>query len=68
MAAIHDTAYPRLKYNLTQKEITRVYTPVDEEMIWLKKRRFKGDQSLTCLVYLKCFQRLGYFQIGRAHV
>ncbi len=61
MAAIHDTAYPRLKYNLTQKEIARVYTPMDEEMIWLKKRHFKGDQSLTCLVYLKCFQRLGYF-------
>ncbi len=61
MAAIHDTAYPRLKYNLTQKDIIRVYTPVDEEMIWLKKRRFKGEQSLTCLVYLKCFQRLGYF-------
>lgn len=61
MAAIHDTAYPRLKFNLTQKEISRVYTPVDEEMIWLKKRRFNGDQSLTCLVYLKCFQRLGYF-------
>lgn len=61
MAAIHDTAYPRLKYNLTQKEIARVYTPVDEEMVWLKKRRFGGDQSLSCLVYLKCFQRLGYF-------
>jgi hypothetical protein len=29
MAAIHDTAYPRLKYNLTQKEIARVYTPID---------------------------------------
>lgn len=29
MAAIHDTAYPRLKYNLTQKEISRAYTPVD---------------------------------------
>jgi hypothetical protein len=50
MAAIHDTAYPRLKYNLTQKEIIRVYTPMDEKMIWLKKRRFKDDQSLTCLV------------------
>ena len=61
MAAIHDTAYPRLKYNLTQKEITRVYTPIDEEIAWLRKRRFKGEQSLTCLVYLKCFQRLGYF-------
>ncbi len=32
MAAIYDTAYPRLKYNLTQKEIFRVYTPIDEEL------------------------------------
>ncbi|MEH6478264.1 MAG: DUF4158 domain-containing protein, partial [Sneathiella sp.] len=61
MTAIYDTAYPRLKYNLTQKEIIRVYTPVDEELIWLKKRRFRGELSLACLVYLKCFQRLGYF-------
>ena len=61
MAAIHDTAYPRLKYNLTQKEIARVYTPIDEEIAWLRKRRFKGEQSLTCLVYLESFQRLGYF-------
>ena len=61
MAAIHDTAYPRLKYNLTQKEIARVYTPIDEEIAWLRKRRFKGEQPLACLVYLKCFQRLGYF-------
>jgi hypothetical protein len=47
MAAIYDTAYPRLKYNLTQKEIIRVYTPVDEELIWLKKRRFRGELSLA---------------------
>ncbi|MVF14919.1 Tn3 family transposase [Ketobacter sp. MCCC 1A13808] len=61
MAAIHDTAFPRIKYNLTHKEIARVYTPIHEEIIWVRKRRFKGAQSLTCLVYLKCFQRLGYF-------
>lgn len=58
MAAIHDTAYPRLKYNLTQKEIASVYTLIDEEIAWLRKRRFKGELPL---VYLKCFQRLGNF-------
>ena len=50
MAAIHDTAYPRLKFNLTKKEITKVYTPLDEEIVWAKSKRFKGQQLLLCLV------------------
>lgn len=61
MAAIHDTAYPRLKYNLTKKEIIRIYTPLDEEIIWANARRFKREQFLLCLVYIKYFQRLGHF-------
>ena len=61
MAAIYDTAYPRLKYNLTKKEIIRIYTPLDEEIIWANSRRFKREQFLLCLVYIKYFQRLGHF-------
>ena len=61
MAAIHDTAYPRLKYNLSQKEINSIYTPLDDELIWVRTRRLKGELTLLCLVFLKCFQRLGYF-------
>ncbi len=61
MAAIHDTAYPRLKYSLSQKEISRIFTPLDEELNWVRARRLKGNLSLLCLVLLKCFQRLGYF-------
>ena len=31
------------------------------EIAWPKRRRFKDDAELLSLVYLKCFQRLGYF-------
>jgi hypothetical protein len=27
MAAIHETAYPRIKSNLSKKELTEIYTP-----------------------------------------
>jgi len=61
MAAVQDTAYPKLKHNITKKEITRIYTPLDEEILFANQFRYTADKRFLCLLYIKCFQRLGYF-------
>lgn len=61
MPAIHETAYPRLKQNLSAHDIERLYTPTDQEVASLRKRRFGTPLLLNAMVYLKCFQLLGYF-------
>lgn len=60
MASIQDTAYPRLKSNLTPKELASIYTPTPEELL-LAERVTKGRVAkLGFLILLKIFQRLGY--------
>lgn len=60
MPSIQDTAYPRLKTNLSQKELDAIYTPTIEELD-LAARVTKGRvTNLGFLVLLKVFQRLGY--------
>lgn len=61
MTAIHETAYPRLNPNVPAKEVKRIYTPTNNEWRWVRQRRMGRDAYLGQLVYLKCFQRLGYF-------
>jgi len=61
MAAIHETAYPRLKFDLSQEELIKFYTPFVKEQQFAK-RHTKGMNGRVCfLVLLKTFQRLGYF-------
>jgi hypothetical protein len=60
MPSIQETAYPRLKSNLTAKELLAIYTPTAEELA-LARRATKGRiPQLEFLVLLKTFQRLGY--------
>lgn len=61
MVAINETAYPRFKYNATKPEIRAVYTPDDQEQRWMRARRVNPQLQQVYIVYLKCFQRLGYF-------
>ena len=61
MASIHETAYPRLSYNITKKDLHKVYTPTSDEYLWLNKQRLNEHSKLVGMVYLKCIQRLGYF-------
>jgi len=61
MVALHDTAYPRLSFNVTQDNLQRIYTPVKKERFWLERHRFTDESTVVCIVLLKCFQRLGYF-------
>ncbi|HEY9641541.1 MAG TPA: Tn3 family transposase [Coleofasciculaceae cyanobacterium] len=57
---VQDTAYPRLKTNLSQKELDTIYTPTVDELD-LAARVTKGRVArLSFLILLKVFQRLGY--------
>lgn len=60
MPAIHETAYPRIKSNLSEREAGEGYTPVKEELV-LVDGVARGETKLCLLVMLKVFQRLGYF-------
>lgn len=60
MTLIEHTAYPRLKRTLTPKELDQIYTPTPAELL-LARRTAKGPvATLSFLVHLKVFQRLGY--------
>ena len=32
MTAIHETAYPRIRSNVTDKELVELYTPTEEQL------------------------------------
>jgi TnpA family transposase len=61
MASIERTAYPRLRSNISRKELNDKYTPLLHE----KNQAYqaaKGDKFVVgYLVLLKCFQNIGYF-------
>jgi hypothetical protein len=61
MAAIHETAYPRIKPNLNRKEIRELFTPTIDELTLLN---WKTKQALPVLrlgfmLTLKYYQCLG---------
>uniref|UniRef100_UPI001683BDBE Tn3 family transposase n=1 Tax=Oscillatoria sp. FACHB-1407 TaxID=2692847 RepID=UPI001683BDBE len=60
MPTVQDTAYPRLRTNLSRKELDSIYTPNGDELS-LAKRITRGRvANLGFLILLKVFQRLGY--------
>jgi len=61
MAAIHETAYPRLKSNFEDGELIKFYTPTQEELAFAKKHTRTLESKFGLLTHLKVFQRLGYF-------
>lgn len=60
MPSVQDTAYPRLKSNLTEKHLMCLYTPTSEELALARRVTSKSVTCLNFLVLLKTFQRLGY--------
>jgi TnpA family transposase len=61
MAAIHETAYPRIKPNLSHKELKEIFTPTEEELILLnsKTKNTLPAARLGFMMTLKCYQYLG---------
>ncbi|RAL21956.1 DUF4158 domain-containing protein [Thermoflavimicrobium daqui] len=61
MPSIQDTIYPRIKSNLTDKDLEEAYTPQREEVEWAERKTRGNFQQLALLVLLKTTQKLGFF-------
>jgi TnpA family transposase len=61
LPSAHDTAYPRLKSSLSEKELNEIYTPTAEEFDLAHSVAHNTAMRIAFLVLLKTFQRLGYF-------
>lgn len=62
MVAIYQTAYPRIKSDITDDELGDIYTPTTEDQQWaLRHCRRSSASFLGLLVQLKTTQRLGRF-------
>ena len=62
MAAIYQTAYPRIKSDITEDELGDVYTPTPEdEKFALRHCKRTSASFLGLLIQLKITQRLGRF-------
>jgi len=61
VTAIERTAYPRLKRNPSSQDLAAAYTPTDAELAWVRRTVRDGTHRLHLLIWLKCFQCLGYF-------
>ncbi|AFZ24411.1 transposase, TnpA family (plasmid) [Cylindrospermum stagnale PCC 7417] len=61
MPSLAETAYPRLKNQISSKELLEIYTPTDLELQFASQHTKGKVAKLGFLVLLKTFQRLGYF-------
>lgn len=61
MSSVHETAYPRFKPDLTDRELQEIYTPSRKEIEFIQQQCRQPMQRLAMLTLLKTFQRLGYF-------
>jgi hypothetical protein len=61
MAAIHETAYPRIKPIFTQKELIEIFKPNDTELLLLdaKTKKTSNVSRLGFMLFLKYYQYLG---------
>jgi TnpA family transposase len=61
MSSIHETAYPRFKPELTERELEDIYTPTQDELAFAYANAHALTARLAILVLLKTAQHLGYF-------
>jgi len=66
VASIERTAYPHFKRRPLARELTEVYTPSGEELVFIREHARGPSPTLTVAVLLKSMQRLGYLPRGRA--
>lgn len=60
MSSLHETAYPRLRSTLTEKELKEYYTPTPDELKLIASEK-KPILRIGLILNLKLLQRLGYF-------
>jgi TnpA family transposase len=60
VTALERTAYPRFKRRPSAKELAEVYTPTTEDLTFVRGVARGAAPTLTAMVLLKAFQRLGY--------
>ena len=60
VTALERTAYPGFKRRPTAKELAEVYTPTMEDLAFIRGIARGAAPTLTAMVLLKSFERLGY--------
>ncbi|MFC7641327.1 DUF4158 domain-containing protein [Streptosporangium lutulentum] len=61
MTAIDRTAYPRFKRVVPARELVEAFTPTVAEVAWAREKTQSDQHVLALVVWLKSYQRLGYF-------
>jgi TnpA family transposase len=61
VASIDRTAYPRFARAVSARELAEVFTPSAAEVEWARGKTQDDQHLLALLVWLKVYQRLGYF-------
>src|SRR2546430_16163796 len=61
MTAIHETAYPRIRSNLSDKDLDELYTPTPDDLAFIERSTQSSVAAFGGLVLLKTVQLLGYF-------
>jgi TnpA family transposase len=61
MTAIHETAYPRIRSNLSDQELEELYTPTADDLAFIHRATQSPVAAFGGVVLLKTLQRLGYF-------
>ncbi|MBC7701474.1 Tn3 family transposase [Aquabacterium sp.] len=61
MTALYETAYPQLKSDPSPQELRHIYTPTDDELMFVSRIAKRPLVRTAALMHLKLFQRLGYF-------
>jgi Domain of unknown function (DUF4158) len=58
MTAIHETAYPRLRSNVSEHELQTLYTPTPDDLAFMQRTMKSTVAAFGGIVLLKTFQRL----------
>jgi hypothetical protein len=61
VASVERTAYPRFKRAVSDRELHESFTPGLAESKWARELTRSPEHCLALVVWLKSFQRLGYF-------
>ena len=61
MTSVDRTAYPRFGRVVSGRELAEAFTPTDAEVEWARGRTQDRYHLLALVVWLKSYQRLGYF-------